>query len=64
MVRIMVGTLILVGRKDITASKINTIIEGKDRRLSGKTVSSDGLYFIGPKYPKEFKIPLQENSVA
>jgi len=64
MVRIMVGTLILVGRKDITASKINTIIEGKDRRLSGKTVSSEGLYFIGPKYPKEFKIPLQENSVA
>ena len=64
MVRIMVGTLILVGRKDITASKINAIIEGKDRRLSGKTVSSDGLYFIGPKYPKEFKIPLQENSVA
>ena len=49
MVRIMVGTLILVGQKDITASKINTIIEGKDRRLSGKTVSSDGLYFIGPK---------------
>lgn len=64
MVRIMVGTLILVGRKDITASKINAIIEGKDRRLSGKTISSDGLYFIGPKYPKEFKIPLQENSVA
>ena len=64
MVRIMVGTLILVGRKDITASKIITIIEGKDRRLSGKTVSSEGLYFIGPKYPKEFKIPLQENSVA
>tara|TARA_B100000809_G_scaffold224975_1_gene235540 strand:- start:1259 stop:2050 length:792 start_codon:yes stop_codon:yes gene_type:complete len=64
MVRIIVGTLLLVGRKDITASKINKIIEGKDRRLSGKTVSSDGLYFIGPKYSQEFKIPSQENSIA
>ena len=64
MVRIMVGTLILVGQKDITASKINNIIESKDRRLSGKTVSADGLYFIGPEYPQQFKIPSRENSVA
>jgi tRNA pseudouridine38-40 synthase len=60
----MVGTLILVGQKDITASKINNIIESKDRRLSGKTVSADGLYFIGPEYPQQFKIPSRENSVA
>ena len=64
MVRIMVGTLILVGQKDIAASKINNIIESKDRRLSGKTVSADGLYFIGPEYPQQFKIPSRENSVA
>ena len=64
MVRIMVGTLILVGRKDIPASEINTIIESKDRRLSGKTVSADGLYFIGPEYPQQFKIPSRKNSVA
>ena len=64
MVRIMVGTLILVGRKDIPASKMNNIIESKDRRLSGKTVSADGLYFIGPEYPQQFKIPSRENSVA
>ena len=64
MVRIMVGTLILVGQKDITASKLNNIIESKDRRLSGKTVSADGLYFIGPQYPQQFKIPSIENSVA
>jgi tRNA pseudouridine38-40 synthase len=64
MVRIMVGTLILVGQKDITVSKINNIIESKDRRLSGKTVSADGLYFIGPEYPQQFKIPSRENSVA
>ena len=64
MVRIMVGTLILVGQKDIPASKINNIIESKDRRLSGKTVSADGLYFIGPEYPQQFKIPSRENSVT
>jgi tRNA pseudouridine38-40 synthase len=64
MVRIMVGTLISVGRKDILASKVNSIIESKDRRLSGKTVSADGLYFIGPEYPQQFNIPSLENSVA
>ena len=64
MVRIIVGTLILVGQKDITASKLNSIVESKDRRLSGKTVSADGLYFIGPQYPQQFKIPSIENSVA
>ena len=64
MVRIMVGTLILVGQKDITASKLNNIVESKDRRLSGKTASADGLYFIGPQYPQQFKIPSIKNSVA
>ena len=44
MVRIIMGTLVMVGRKKIAIEDIKKIIEGKDRSLSGKTMPSKGLY--------------------
>ena len=35
---------------------MKTIVDGRDRNLSEKTISADGLYFVGPEYPSEFKI--------
>jgi tRNA pseudouridine38-40 synthase len=35
---------------------MKSIIESRDRNLSGKTLAASGLYFIGPEYPSEFKI--------
>ena len=56
MVRIMVGTLLEFGLENRNPNQMKSIIEGRDRNLSGKTIASDGLYFIGPEYPSEFKI--------
>jgi len=46
MVRIIVGTILDVGRGKIGANKISEIIKGKDRKLAGKTVSSKGLVLM------------------
>ena len=56
MVRIMVGTLLEFGLENRNPDQMKSIIESRDRNLSGKTIASDGLYFIGPEYPSKFKI--------
>jgi hypothetical protein len=33
------------------------ILASKDRNLAGKTITSKGLFYFGPEYPKEIKIP-------
>jgi tRNA pseudouridine38-40 synthase len=44
MVRVLVGTLLDVGQGLIDAEDIPTILNGRDRSLSGKTVPGHGLY--------------------
>ena len=56
MVRIIIGTLLDFGLNDRDPKKMKSIIESRDRNLSGKTLAASGLYFIGPEYPGEFKI--------
>lgn len=50
MIRIIVGTLIEVGKNNLTISKFKNIIKAKNRKKACKTVSPNGLYFIGPEY--------------
>ena len=57
MVRIIVGTLLEVGRKKITPKKVKLILDAKDRKLSGKTASPEGLYLVGTRYQEKFKLP-------
>ena len=57
MVRVIVGTLIMVGKRQIKPLDLKKILDSKDRRLAGKTVDSSGLYFVGPRYPRNFNIP-------
>ena len=57
MVRIIIGTLLMVGKKEIKPVEMKNILNEKDRRISGKTVSSSGLYFLGPKYPAKYHLP-------
>lgn len=44
MVRIIMGTLVMVGREKLNVEDIEKIILSKDRALSGKTMPSKGLF--------------------
>lgn len=57
MVRVIVGTLIMVGKGEIRPLDVKTILDLRDRKVAGKTVNSSGLYYVGPRYPKNFNIP-------
>ena len=57
MVRIIIGTLLMVGKREIKPLEMKNILNEKDRRIAGKTVSSSGLYFFGPKYPAKYLLP-------
>ena len=50
MIRIIVGTLIDVGKNNLTITEFKNIIKAKDRKKASKTVSPNGLYFLGPEY--------------
>ncbi len=51
MVRIMVGTLIRVGRGFYGSEQVKEIMEAKDRRKAGATAPPQGLFLIGIDYP-------------
>ncbi|MGN0612352.1 MAG: tRNA pseudouridine(38-40) synthase TruA [Porcipelethomonas sp.] len=44
MIRIMVGTLLMVNEKKILPDDIDRIMESRDRQLAGKTAQAHGLY--------------------
>lgn len=50
MVRIMVGTLLSVGRGERTPSDIPAILESKNRELAGETVPAKGLCLMEVQY--------------
>ncbi len=53
MVRILVGTLILVGKGKMTLSQFKKNLDGGDRKNVGKTVSPDGLYLKMVQYEED-----------
>ena len=63
MVRIIIGTLLMVGKREIKPVEMKNILNEKDRRIAGKTVSSSGLYFLGPKYPAKYQLPDIEDNL-
>ena len=63
MVRIIVGTLIMVGKKEIQPKEVDKILKQKNRKIAGKTVSSSGLFFLGPSYPNKYKVPEFNNNL-
>lgn len=50
MVRILVGTLIEIGRGKISLNDLKILLQGNNRQKAGKTVSPDGLYLKEVKY--------------
>ncbi len=57
MVRNLVGILLEVGEGKRSSNSITTLLQIKDRRQAGKTVSSQGLYLQSIKYPDYFHLP-------
>lgn len=51
MVRAIVGTLLMVGRKEIEPEGVRAIIESKNRGNAGTSVPACGLYLTEVKYP-------------
>lgn len=51
MVRIIVGTLLAVGRGSMHPEAVITIIESKNRELAGETVPAKGLCLMEVQYP-------------
>ena len=50
MIRILVGTLLEVGRGKFTPAEFKEILEAKDRRRAGRTAPACGLYLAEVKY--------------
>ena len=50
MVRIIAGTLILVGRGKKEPSEVRNMLESKDRKAAGPTAPPEGLFLIKYKF--------------
>lgn len=53
MVRCIVGTLLQVGRGDLTPDGVSAILASGDRAQAGPNVSPQGLYFAGAHYAEQ-----------
>jgi len=51
MVRAIVGTLLMVGNKEIAPEEVRQIIESKNRSNAGTSVPACGLYLTEVRYP-------------
>lgn len=51
MVRAIIGTLVRIGKNEITLTQFKEIIESKDRSNAGQSVPACGLYLVSVSYP-------------
>lgn len=57
MVRNIIGALSAVGLGRQPVQWVAQVLAGRDRAQAGLKAPPDGLYFVGPEYPAEFKLP-------
>lgn len=57
MVRNIVGVLVAIGSGEKDLEWAEVVLNAKDRRQGGLTMSPNGLYLVEVKYPQEFKLP-------
>lgn len=53
MVRMIVGTMILIGKHKLTLKELQEILDSKDCRNAGRSVPACGLYLSKVEYPKK-----------
>ena len=59
MVRNIVGSLLEVGAGAQPEAWIAQLLAGRDRTLAGPTAPPQGLVFLRPLYPPEWKLPAE-----
>ena len=57
MVRNIVGSLLEVGRGERPIDWIAELLAARDREIAGVTAMPQGLTFLGPRYPAEWRLP-------
>lgn len=62
MVRNIAGVLLSVGKGERDRRWPQEVLEHRDRALGGVTAPPDGLYFLGPRYPERFGLPVAAHS--
>lgn len=60
MVRLMVGTMLDVGRQKITLQQLREILHSRDRSKTAKAAPPDGLYLTNVEYPENFMRPIED----
>ncbi|MFK7886691.1 MAG: tRNA pseudouridine(38-40) synthase TruA [Gammaproteobacteria bacterium] len=64
MVRIVVGSLLRVGRGEATPAWMGEVLQAGDRRHRGKTAPPQGLFFAAVRYEARFGVPSDPTSYA
>jgi len=59
MVRIMVGTLVTLGKGKLKPDDIKTIIEAKNREAAAMTAPPQGLFLVKVEYAEEIAIRVE-----
>jgi tRNA pseudouridine38-40 synthase len=57
MVRNIVGSLLEVGRGERSVAWIAELLAARDRNVAGVTAPPQGLTFLGPRYPAQWRLP-------
>ena len=57
MVRNIVGSLIMVGKREKSVQWFEEVFRGGDRKLAGVTAESQGLCFMNVRYEPKYKLP-------
>ncbi|MEJ8566827.1 tRNA pseudouridine(38-40) synthase TruA [Elongatibacter sediminis] len=57
MVRNLAGSLMAVGRGERDADWLSAVLAGRDRNQAAPTAPSEGLYFVGARFPTEYGLP-------
>lgn len=57
MCRVLIGSLWKVGLGQWLPEKIPQILQAADRTQAGRTAPAEGLYFLGPDYPPQYRLP-------
>ncbi len=57
MIRNIMGTLLLVGSGKQSLAEVKVVLAAKNRQKAAPTFPADGLYFLGPTYAPDWRLP-------